>query len=100
MILCGERIDAETAQRIGLVQDVAAKGEALTRALAWAEGVSRQSPQSVAACKRLIQSARVTAPAVALAHEREAFVDLFDGADQQEGVQAFFGKRAPQWKSD
>ncbi len=31
--------------------------------------------------------------------EREAFVDLFDTADQVEGVSAFLEKRAAQWKN-
>ena len=34
----------------------------------------------------------------ALAVERERFVDLFDGADQREGVNAFLEKRAPKWQ--
>ena len=32
IILCGERINAETAQRIGLVEEVVGKGEALAKA--------------------------------------------------------------------
>jgi hypothetical protein len=34
----------------------------------------------------------------ALALERERFVDLFDGADQREGVNAFLEKRTPRWQ--
>ena len=37
MILCGERIDARTAERIGLVEEVVAKGQALDAALKLAE---------------------------------------------------------------
>jgi len=59
--------------------------------------VDRQSPASVAACKTLIQGARHQAPAGILPLEREAFLDLFDGADQQEGVNAFLQKRKPMW---
>src|SRR5690606_25458407 len=58
MILCGERVDAETARRISLVEEVVEKGAALDRALALAESVGRQSPPAVSACKNLIQSAR------------------------------------------
>jgi enoyl-CoA hydratase/carnithine racemase len=35
----------------------------------------------------------------ALAVERERFVDLFDGEDQREGVNAFLQKRTPQWRN-
>lgn len=97
MILLGERVDAATALRIGLVEDLVPKGEAKAKALAWARQVEKQSPTSVAACKRLVQATRAQSHATALVSEREAFVDLFDSADQAEGVAAFLEKRAPQW---
>ncbi len=97
MILCGERVDAETALRIGLVEEVVATGGALDKALALAQSVGKQSPPAVAACKSLIQQARDGHIAQAYGGEREAFVGLFDTNDQREGVQAFLGKRAPQW---
>ncbi len=99
MILLGERIDADTALRIGLVEDVVPTGEGRARALAWAAQAAKQSPTSIAACKRLVQATRTQSHATALVSEREAFVDLFDSADQAEGVSAFLGKRAPDWKN-
>ena len=97
MILCGERVDAETGARIGLIEEVVGQGEALNRALVLAEGVGRQSPPAVTACKGLIQSARHGNIGAAYTAEREAFVKLFDTRDQREGVNAFLEKRAPNW---
>jgi len=99
MILCGERIKADTAERIGLVEEVVAKGEALERALALAEQAAEQSPTSVAFCKRLVHSGRNTVIAAGLEGERDLFVDLFATEDQREGVNAFLEKRKPQWKN-
>ena len=97
MILCGERVNAETADKIGLVEEVVAKGSAKERAIALAAAVGKQSPPAVAACKDLIQQARSGDISSAYAVERDAFVDLFDTNDQPEGVNAFLEKRAPQW---
>ncbi len=99
MILCGERVDAATAERIGLVEQVVAKGEALATARALAANVGKQSPVAVTACKGLIQQARTQPMGTAYAREREAFVDLFDTLDQKEGVNAFLEKRKPEWKN-
>ncbi len=97
MVLLGERVDAATALRIGLVDEVVASGGALARAREMALAAERQSPVSVTACKALIQAARDGSPVDALVREREAFVDLFDTKDQREGVAAFLGKRKPGW---
>jgi enoyl-CoA hydratase/carnithine racemase len=99
MILCGERVDAATALRIGLVEEVVAKGTGREQALLLAQKIEKQSPSSVAACKRLIQGARHNPLGQILPVEREAFVDLFDTQDQKEGVHAFLEKRAAAWKN-
>ena len=101
MILANERVDAATALRIGLVEEVAEKGEGLAKARALAERVAALSPLSVEYCKGLIHNARNAIPRRAgLALERERFMDLFDHGDQAEGVNAFLEKRAPAWKND
>jgi len=100
MILCGERITAEKAEKIGLVEEVVAKGEALSTAIALAQRVAKQSPVAVSACKTLVHNARGNnSLAVGCMQERELFVDLFDTQDQKEGVNAFLDKRKPEWKN-
>ena len=100
MILTNERVNAETALRIGLVEQVVPRGQSRPTALAIAERVSTLSPRAVSFSKNLIHQARQGTPrTAALALERERFIDLFDGVDQQEGVKAFFEKRKPVWKN-
>ncbi|MFV0478655.1 MAG: enoyl-CoA hydratase [Parahaliea sp.] len=99
MILCGERVNAATAEKIGLVEEVVAKGEALARALALAEQVGAQSPSSIGRCKRLIHAARNSVMPAGLQGERDLFVELFSTEDQYEGVNAFLEKRSPEWKN-
>ena len=101
MILTNERVDAATALRIGLVEEVVEKGRGLAAAMALAARVATLSPRAVEYCKGLIHNARNGVPRRAgLALERERFMDLFDHSDQLEGVNAFLEKRAPAWKND
>lgn len=99
MILCGERIDAATAEKIGLIEEVVEQGQALDAAVALAAKVAKQSPGSVSACKTLINAGRTMPRVQALPLERELFVDLFGSEDQAEGVNAFLQKRAANWKN-
>ena len=100
MILTNERINAETALRIGLVEEVVPRGQSRQTALSLAQRVGTLSPRAVSFSKTLIHQARQGTPrGAALALERERFIDLFDGEDQQEGVKAFLEKRKPDWKN-
>ena len=99
LILCGERINAKTAEKIGLVEEVVDQGESLNTALSLAAKVAGQSPTAVRYSKALIHAARDTAFGSALIAERQRFIDLFDGQDQVEGVNAFLEKRKAEWKN-
>lgn len=99
MILCGERVSADKAMTLGLVEEVVEQGASLSSAIALAKRAADQSPTSIAACKRLIHSARDIAISAGLVAERDEFVALFSTEDQKEGVNAFLGKRTPEWKN-
>ena len=100
IILTNERVDAQTALRIGLVQEVVDQGQALAAATKMAERVATLSPRSVESCKQLIHNARNGIPRPGgLALERERFMDLFQFDDTREGVAAFLEKRKPEWKN-
>ncbi len=100
MILTNERVNADTALRIGLVEQVVARGQALPTALELAKRVATLGPRAVSFSKSLVHQARQGTPrGAALALERERFVDLFDGEDQREGVNAFLEKRKPVWRN-
>lgn len=98
MVLCGEQVKADKALQIGLVEEVVARGQALSTAMELAEKVNNQSPASVYACKELIGTVRHHSFGQVLPLERECFVDLFDEENTTEGVNAFLEKRSPNWK--
>ena len=99
MILLGERVDALTAEKIGLVQEVVETGKALEKAKQLASMAAKQSPTALRFCKQLITQARNNDFDQAFIKERELFVKLWDDKNQREGISAFLEKRPANWVS-
>lgn len=97
MILTGRSITADEAERAGLVTRVVPAAATLDAALGLAGTIASMPPVAVRAAKAAILLAREAPLKTALAAERQAFFDLFDTADQSEGMAAFTDKRAPVW---
>ncbi len=97
MILLGHRMDAQTATSSGLAIECVPSGQALDKALEYAQAANKQSPDALYACKRLLTSARESAIAVGLQKERAEFVSLIGNTNQLEGTRAFLQKRKPEW---
>jgi methylglutaconyl-CoA hydratase len=88
--LTGERFDAGTALRIGLVEEVAADLDgAVDRVLA---ELSSSGPQAVREVKRLIRESPQGEETARIAARLRA------GDEGQEGLRAFLERRAPSWR--
>jgi enoyl-CoA hydratase len=99
LLLTGDPIDARTALEFGLVTAVVEPGELREAALALAATIATRAPLAVAAAKRaVVEGLDQAGIAEALAVERREFTALFATEDAGEGVAAFLGKRAPEWR--
>jgi crotonobetainyl-CoA hydratase len=101
MILTGQPIDAATALRWGLVNEVVAPDRVLETALALAHQIAANAPLAVQASKRVARGIRegsVPAEADAWAANDHEILALMSSEDAIEGPMAFAEKREPQWK--
>jgi enoyl-CoA hydratase/carnithine racemase len=81
------------------VTAVVGPGELREAALALAATIATRAPLAVAAAKRaVVEGLDQAGIAEALAVERREFTALFATEDAGEGVAAFLGKRAPEWR--
>jgi enoyl-CoA hydratase len=97
LILTGRSMTAHEAERAGLVTRVVPADATLDAALELAAAIASMPPVAVRAAKAAMLGTRERPLSGGLAAEREAFFDLFDTADQSEGMAAFTDKRAPVW---
>src|SRR5215471_7100986 len=95
LLLTGRHITAEDAQRIGLIGEVVADGQALARALEVAEQIAANGPLAVQAILRTIRETERLAESEAFAIESRIGINVFMSADAKEGPRAFAEKRAP-----
>jgi enoyl-CoA hydratase len=98
LILTGKVLTAAEAERIGLVNEVVAVGEAVARATAIGEEIALRGPLAIREAKRLIDLATETDIDSGLAAELDASDRIFATDDMLEGVAAFFAKRDPEYR--
>ena len=97
LLLTGRHFDADEAHRLGIVNEIVAPESLMERVGALAQTLTANSPESLAATKRLIsaQHKEWIDPAIVLAIESS--VQARETEDFREGLAAYFEKRKPVW---
>ena len=99
LCLTGRMMDAQEAERAGLVSRVVAADKLMDEALAAAITISDMSQPVVAMVKDSVNRAYETTLAEGVKYERGLFYSCFATEDQKEGMQAFIEKRPPNFKN-
>jgi enoyl-CoA hydratase len=98
LLLLGEQISAEEAERIGIVNRVVPADQFEEAVREWAETLAQKSPVMMRLGKEAMVRQQDMAFADAVDYLRSQLTIAFSTEDIQEGVHAFFEKREPQWK--
>jgi enoyl-CoA hydratase len=93
LILTGRMMDAQEAERSGLVARIVPLPSLMDEALKVAETIASMSLPSVLAAKEAVNRAFEASLAEGVRFERRLFHSLFATADQKEGMAAFVQKR-------
>lgn len=99
MCLTGRLMDAEEAERCGLVSRVVPAGELIEEALEVASKIAEFSLPAVMMTKEAVNRAYETTLAEGLHYERRVFHAMFALDDQKEGMTAFIEKRSAQFRN-
>ena len=93
-----ERIPAERCVELGLANKVVAAEELRSAAMEWAQVLAKRAPLSLAATNEVMRFAADNGWSEAYDMEAKLQGELLGSEDNQEGIRAFFEKRAPEFK--
>jgi enoyl-CoA hydratase len=93
LLLTGEPVDAETALRLGLVEEVVDDAEVTTRVTEMAKQIASFSPVATQAIKAAVRAAISTPLDMGLRYENELHVICMSDRGRIEGIKAFQEKR-------
>jgi enoyl-CoA hydratase len=98
LALTGDFFSAADAHRYGLVNSLAAPGEALAGARALAARITANGPLAVAATKQILTKAADWTLDEGWDAQQPILAPVFASQDAREGARAFAEKRAPRWQ--
>jgi len=98
MHLTGRFMEAEEAERSGLVSRVVPAKKLMEEVMASAQKIVEKSMIAVMAAKEAVNRSYETTLSEGLLHERRLFAGLFATEDQKEGMAAFLDKRQAQFR--
>jgi enoyl-CoA hydratase len=93
MCLTGNMINAQEAEKMGLVSKVVPANELLAEAIKLGEKIGTHSSLIVQLCKEAVNTAYETTLQEGLKYERRTFHATFSTEDRKEGMTAFVEKR-------
>ena len=99
MYFTGEPLDADTAFRYGLLNEVHPDGEELAAAMRLAGKIASKSPHALRLAKEAINGCEFLSLKEGYALEQTFTLKLGRSADAKEAAQAFIEKRDPVWAS-
>jgi enoyl-CoA hydratase/3-hydroxyacyl-CoA dehydrogenase len=94
MNLVGDAVLSEEALELGLVNRVVPDHELFETALMWGRKLAAQAPVAVEQIKRVSAKGEL---GEGIEAEKQGFRAAFSSEDAKEGIDAFLGKRTPQW---
>jgi enoyl-CoA hydratase len=97
LVLTGRQVRAHDASALGLATKLLPPDDVVRVAIEDAAGFARGPRRALAAAKASIRAAIATPGPAGIQEERAAFLSLFGGADQREGMHAFLEKRPPRF---
>jgi enoyl-CoA hydratase len=99
MVLTGRMMDAEEAERSGLISRVIPAADLLAEAIKVAGRIAGMGRAAVYAAKESVNTAFESSLAEGIHFERRLFHAMFATEDQKEGMAAFAEKRQPTFKN-
>ena len=100
MLLLGDTIDAQTAERFGLANRVVADEEVVRDALHWARRLAKGPTLALAMTKRMLQNELDMDLVSAIEAEAQAQALMLQGRDHRAFYEAFKDKREPEFRGE
>jgi len=98
LLLCADRVPAQRAYEMGLLNEVTAPADLMDRAYDYARRIAVNAPFSVRKTKESVLRGLATDMDEAYRIESEISSEVFSSQDAIEGPRAFAEKRTPNWQ--